>query len=821
MFLRAEMNGVSVSEVPIRSFLGKRCSMLCSFGTFGYVLAVIVVLSSAFLGYCDDDFSMVSVPLGFEISGFDRTKNWVSKNGVFAFGFLEKYGDDDVDGFAVGVRYNLGDHKEVSIPVWTVGGGVRVSDNSTFRLAMDGRLELIENHSGIVVWSSNTSTLGVQKAGLLDSGNLVLLDDDNKVVWESFSSPINTLLPGQSLHFPQNLRAPSAQSVSSYYSLEIRQTGELALVWEHNVTYWRSHFSSSASVKEARFESTGVLGLYEDSSKAVWSVTSKDFGDPSVTLRHLRIDQDGNLRIYSWNNEVGSWKVGWQAVINQCNVFGSCGLYSICGYNTSGPACNCLHTDSLDSGSSASAVDLGSSGCKKMVDLGNCRLHTSMMVMKQTVLYGLYPPLDVKMFLSEEACKEYCTNDTSCVAATSKNDGSGVCTIKRTSFISGYNSPSVPSISFLKVCQVPLAVAAHAANHHYNGESVSLSSDRLAAGESRKRLIEGVAIIVLMTVSIVLSVEGLVLWVMFHRRKMKTQLRIPFRKDGHMNPHCTAVVRISFEEIKELTNEFAVRLGPSVFKGTLPNKIPIVAKILNNTVLPEKEFRLAVSTLGAMHHRNLVSLRGFCYESEHKLLIYEYVPNGSLDKWLLGLNKDQNKWLWHQRLNIAVEVARALAYLHLECTQCIPHGNLKLENVLLSENFSVKLTDFGLQTLMMKEPASSSESPSEKDIQMLGEMLLQIVTCQREVFMKSPQEILDDLARKETPVGSEDTKALERVVRIAFWCMQTQPFLRPSISEVLKVLEGTLSVDNPPSDFIFRHESMTDSEVVAEMETEC
>nr|GLL31758.1 G-type lectin S-receptor-like serine/threonine-protein kinase SD3-1 isoform X2 [Ipomoea trifida] len=798
------MNGVSVSEVPIKNFL-----------------AVIVVLSSAFLGYCggddDNDFSMVSVPLGFEISGFDRTKNWVSKNGVFAFGFLEKYGGYDVDGFVVGVRYNLGDLEDVNVPVWTVGGGVRVSGNSTFRLAMDGRLELIENHSGIVVWSSNSSTLGVQKASLLDSGNLVLLDDDNKVVWESFSSPINTLLPGQSLHFPQNLRAPSTQSISSYYSLEIRRTGELALVWEHNVTYWRSHFGSSASVEEARFEPNGVLGLYEDSSEAVWSVTSKDFGDPSVTLRHLRIDQDGNLRMYSWNDEVRSWKVGWQAVVNQCNVFGSCGLYGICGYNTSGPTCNCLYTDSLDSGTSASAVDLGSSGCKKMVDLGNCRLHTSMMVMKQTVLYGLYPPLDVTMVLSEEACKEYCTNDTSCVAATSKNDGSGVCTIKRTSFISGYNNPSVPSVSFLKVCQVPLAVAARAANnHHYNGELVSLPSNRLADGESRKRLIEGVAIIVLMTVSIVLGVEGLALWVMFKRRKIKTRLRIPFGKDGHMSPHCTAVVRITFEEIKELTDEFAVQLGPSVFKGTLPNRIPVVAKILSDTVVPEKEFRLAVSTLGAMHHRNLASLRGFCYEPEHKLLIYEFVPNGSLDKWLLDLNKDRTKWSWHQRLNIALEVARALAYLHLECPQCIPHGNLKLENVLLSENFSVKLTDFGLQTLMSKESASSSESPSERDIHMLGEMLLQIVTSQREVLMESPQEILDELSQKGTPVvGSEDMKALERVVRIAFWCMQTQPFLRPSISEVLKVLEGTLSVDNPPSDFVFRHESMTDSEAVA------
>lgn len=443
-----------LSGVPIKHIPGKNCS-ISSFGRFDSVLTVILLLGfAAISGFCDEH-SMVLVPLGFEISGFDTSKNWVSENGDFAFGFLKREAAD-FDGFIVGIRYNLGPDKAANLPVWSVGGGVGVSMNSTFRLAMDGRLILLENRRGLVVWSSNTSNLGVQTASLLDNGNLVLMGGSDNVVWESFNSPTNTLLPGQSLRFPRNLRAPSTKSTSSYYTFVIQRSGVLALVWENNVTYWRSKLSSSAVVKEARFDSDGLLGLYDDADKVVWSVSSKDFGDPSVTLRHLRMDQDGNLRIYSWDRVVRSWRSGWQAVEDQCNVFGSCGLYSVCGYNSTGPVCGCLYSDPLESGN----VDSGGSGCNKMVDLGNCKMHTSMLVIKQTILYGLYPPHDVNIMLSEEACKEYCSNDTTCIAVTSKNDGTGLCTVKRSSFISGYQSPSIPATSFLKACLVPLAVSA-------------------------------------------------------------------------------------------------------------------------------------------------------------------------------------------------------------------------------------------------------------------------------------------------------------------------------------------------------------------------
>ncbi|KAK2995443.1 hypothetical protein RJ640_002740 [Escallonia rubra] len=806
--------GQLVSEVPIKKFPGKSYR-IHSFGTFGCVSAVILFLGFARSGFCDE-FSMVSVPLGFEISGLDKSKNWVSENGVFGFGFMEK--NDDVEGFIVGIRYNLG-AKVANVPVWTIGGGLRVSMNSTFRLNMDGRLILFENLSGSIVWSSNTSNLGVLKASLLNNGNLVLLGTGDKVLWKSFDSPTSTLLPGQSLRFPQNLRAPSTKSTSSYYSFVIRRFGELALVWEDNVTYWRSHLSSSALVKEARFDSSGVLGLYDDNEKAVWSISSKDFGDNSVILRHLKIDKDGNLRIYSWDNAIRTWRAGWQAVEDQCSVFGSCGLYSVCGYNSTGPVCDCLHLDSLTSGNGAPSMDLGGSGCKKMVDLANCKMRTSMVVMKQTVLYGLYPPHDFDISLSQEACREYCSNDTSCIAVTSKNDGSGLCTVKRTSFISGYQGPSVPAMSFLKVCLVPEAVSARGANPHGTAAPDSVSSGRLRAhGSSGRRLIGAIVVIAFLTATVILTMELFVVGFIYRRKNIEGRTRIPFGKDANMNPHYSAIIRLSLEEVKELTLDFTTQLGPSVFKGVLPNKTPVVAKLINDAVASEKDFRVAVSTLGGTHHRNLVALKGFCFEPKQKILVYEYISNGSLDKWLFEIDQDQNQESWQQRLDIALGVARALAYLHTECQQCIIHGNLKLENVLLDETLVPKVTDFGLRSLSKKEMASSSESPSERDIYLFGEMLLQIVTCKREISGDSQHQILEKLNQAQKYVASEDFSGVERMTRIAFWCMQSRPFLRPSIGEVIKVLEGTLSVDRPPVAFAFSHENTIEGEVRTEIE---
>ncbi|KAL8255519.1 hypothetical protein R6Q59_030586 [Mikania micrantha] len=791
-------------QIPIKNLKGNSFRII-SFYTISCpcsVLALVVLLSFADCALCEEH-SINSAPLGFEISGFSydshrndvgygKVENLVSENGVFQLGFLEKDGGE----FVVVIRYNLGP-KSVNLPVWTVGGGVRVSVNSTFKLSLDGRLILFENRSNSIIWSTDTSNLGVETVTLLNNGNLVLMGNQNRVIWQSFDRPTNTLLPGQTLSYPQNLRAPSTKSVSSYYTFVVNPDG-LALMWENNITYWKTDLvSSSATAKEVSFNPNGVLELYDDMKRIVWSVSSKDFGESSVSLRHLRMNQDGNLRIYSWDDDVHVWRVGWQAVEDQCNVFGSCGLYSVCGYNSTGPVCGCLYSDILDTGNVLPSPDSGGSGCKKMVDLENCKAHTSMLVMKQTVLYGLYPPHDVDMMLNEEDCKDYCSNDTTCYALTSKNDGSGLCTLKRTAFISGSTSPSIPSTSFLKVCLVPQAVAAKGAKPNATPKGVSFPFQG-----NFSKIVRAVVFVVLMTVLVILVLEMFVVLFVYHKRR-KNSLKGTV-KGAKMNLENTSLIRLSFKEIHELTSGFSNQLGFFVFKGLLFEETVVAAKVLDAIVLSEKEFIKAVSILGGIHHRNLVSLKGFCFEPKHKILVYECIPNGSVDKWLLDGKEEKS---WQKRVDIAVGVTRALAYLHTECQLCIPHGNLKLENVLLDENLSPKVTDFGIKSFLQSEGlcSSSNESPSEKDIYMLGKLLIEIVVLSRETIGDSLDQVMEKVMQEQKYLDSEDLRGVERVARISLWCMQNQPFLRPSVGEVMKVLEGTLSVDRPPSSFAYRN----------------
>ncbi|CAM8913493.1 unnamed protein product [Rhodiola kirilowii] len=820
-----------ISEITtINHFQGKTCKVRIFTGSTWSLLLILLSVGFPGSGFCTE-IPLVSEPIGFQISGFDRTRVWVSPNGLFAFGFLDVVVDDDDggggdgDGFMVGIRYNLG-AESANVPVWTVGGGIRVPENSTLSLIENGKLVLVDNFNNLIVWSSNSSELGVQKVTLLNNGNLVLMDSMSNVVWGSFNSPTNTLLPGQSLRFPQTLRAPSTKSTTSFYNCVIRQSsgmhrvGELALVWESNVTYWRSSLKSPGVVTEASFDSNGVLRLVDDSNSTLWSMESQDSHDVMILLRHLRMDRDGNLRIYSWNREARTWRVVWQAVQDQCNVFASCGLYSVCGYNSTGPVCDCLYQDPLNSAKGgAFGMDLGSSGCRKMVDLNSCRTNTSMMPIKHTSLYAVYPPEDFELMLSEKACREYCSNDTTCIAVTSRNDGSGLCTVKRTSFISGSSSPSIPATSYLKVCLVPQAVATGGTNPHRFGLMPPPQSEKLISreGNSNTGLIGGIAVVVVVTVCGFLAMELFFIGFIYRKRQLRAKTRIPFGKDAQMNPNYSIVARLSYTEVEELAQNFSNQLGPSVFKGLLPNKVPVVVKVLTYVTALEKEFRIIVSTLGGIHHRNLVPLKGFCFEPKHKCLIYEFVSNDALDKWLLQTQQDESPEMWLQKLNIAIGIARALAYLHLECQRCIPHGNLKLHNVMLDDNLVPKVTDYGIQSLFQKDEATSSESPSEKDIYAFGVLLLQIISYQAGSVTNALSDLIEQVNSRQISNCSNEQ---ERMRRIALWCVQSQPFLRPSIGEVVKVLEGTLTVDIPPSPFGSRQHNHPELESSGEIRVE-
>lgn len=156
--------------------------------------------------------------------------------------------------------------------------------------------------------------------------------------------------------------------------------------------------------------------------------------------------------------------------------------------------------------------------------------------------------------------------------------------------------------------------------------------------------------------------------------------------------------RYSYSKLQKATKNYSQKLGDgafgSVYEGTLPNGTRVAVKMLEKaSVQGEKQFRAEVASMGAIRHLNLVRLHGFCSEGSHRLLVYEYMPNGSLDSWLFGkknVGTTEKLLDWEQRLNIALGTARALAYLHEECSDHIIHLDVKPENILLDHQFCPK-----------------------------------------------------------------------------------------------------------------------------------
>lgn len=131
------------------------------------------------------------------------------------------------------------------------------------------------------------------------------------------------------------------------------------------------------------------------------------------------------------------------------------------------------------------------------------------------------------------------------------------------------------------------------------------------------------------------------------------------------------------------------------YKGILTDERVVAVKRLNGIAQGDEEFWAEVSTIGTINHMNLVRMWGFCSEANHKLLVYEYVENKSLDGHIFS-----SKFIgWIERFKVALGVAKGLAYLHNECLEWVIHCDIKPENILLDSEFEPKITDFGLAKL--------------------------------------------------------------------------------------------------------------------------
>ncbi|WRX09562.1 Protein kinase domain - like 10 [Theobroma cacao] len=208
----------------------------------------------------------------------------------------------------------------------------------------------------------------------------------------------------------------------------------------------------------------------------------------------------------------------------------------------------------------------------------------------------------------------------------------------------------------------------------------------------------GVLTLTLMVTLIILYLRSRRAEVEENRKKIKKFLE-DFRP---LNP-----TRYSFADLRKMTNEFEKKLGQggygSVFKGELENGVPVAVKVLDHSKGNGEDFTNEVNTIGRIHHINVVRLLGFCADESDRALVYEFMPNKSLDKFIFPANSRRPKLSWGKLQDIAIGVARGIEYLHQGCDQRILHFDIKPQNILLDIDFNPKISDFGLAKLFPKK----------------------------------------------------------------------------------------------------------------------
>ncbi|KAM7481203.1 hypothetical protein LguiB_005786 [Lonicera macranthoides] len=292
--------------------------------------------------------------------------------------------------------------------------------------------------------------------------------------------------------------------------------------------------------------------------------------------------------------------------------------------------------------------------------------------------------------------------------------------------------------------------------------------------------------------------------------------------------------RYSYADIKRITDQFKDKLGEGgygmVYKGKLSDEIFVAVKVLNNVKGNGEEFINEVGTIGRIHHIHVVRLVGYCADGFRRALVYEFLPNDSLEKFIFN-----NTLLgWEKLQDIALGIARGIEYLHQGCDQRIVHFDIKPHNILLDQNMNPKISDFGHAKLCSKEHSAVSMTAARgtmgyiapevlsrsvgkvscrSDVYSFGMLLLEMVGGRKNTNTKAntnqvyfPEWIYDHLAKgKELEIRIEedgDAIVMKKLTIVGLWCIQWYPVDRPSMKEVVQMLEGEgENMSMPPNPF--------------------
>lgn len=725
----------------------------------------------------------------------------ISSGGRFKLGFFKPGNSSN---YYIGMWYE----KVVKqTAVWVANREKPVLDKNSAELKiLDGNLVLVDG-SRTPIWSTNISSSKSNSlvAVLQDDGNLILTDEGNSTppLWQSFNNPGNTWLPGAKLSY--NNVTKTKQLLTSWkspddpapglYSLELDPNEKQYIIrFNRTEKYWdtgpwngrifsevpemRANYIYNFSYEEKQNESYFTYSLYDD----------------SIISRFI-MDVSGQIKQLTWLDTSNEWNLFWSQPRQQCEVYAFCGPFATC--QESLPFCNCLDGYKHSSESEWNQNDF-SGGCERKTksQCGNANgekdgfwMHPQMKVPanSRNVAAG-----------SAAECESTCLNNCNCTAYAYDN------------------SCSIWDGGLLNMQQL--------SQNDGRGESiyVRVAASDIPKSKSKKGIPIGVSVGSAAAVVILLGI----LFVVFRRRRRHIV--------GSGKTVEGSLVAFGYKDLQHATKNFSEKLGGggfgSVFKGKLSDSSVIAVKRLDSISQGEKQFRSEVSTIGTIQHVNLVRLRGFCSEGNKKLLVYDYMEKGSLDSHIFT-EKESDVMDWKTRYQVALGTARGLTYLHEKCRDCIIHCDIKPENILLDAQLCPKVADFGLAKLVGRdfsrvlttmrgtrgylapEWISGVAITAKADVYSYGMMLLEIVSGRRNSEYSQDGKVKffpswavrvvvdegDILSLLDYRLDrAVDAEEVSRICKVAFWCIQDDELQRPSMGQVVQILEGVLEVNLPP-----------------------
>ncbi|XP_062090765.1 G-type lectin S-receptor-like serine/threonine-protein kinase CES101 [Humulus lupulus] len=740
---------------------------------------------------------------GQQLRASNSSDDVVSANGVFKLGFYSP-------GSYLSIWYrNIEKNPEV---IW-LGNRYPIPDPSAvFTLDFDGKLKITSKRGQLIVLNPNQNKSGNVTASLMDSGNFVLYEvSDNgtlgKVLWQSFDYPINTLLPGMKLGM--NLENGQSWIVSSWLSWLALTPGAFRLgvdpggtnqlvLWKREDVYWTSGVWKNGSFQNAP-ELTRRADLFEFSfvsnkEEKYFSYKARN----TSTVSRLEVNFWGQIVQYVLAKDGISWE--------------NTTLVSLCKHGKEFPSLvECVKHNPSTCSSNNSEI---------FVPIRSYANSTKSSYM------------DYNTNISLIDCQATCWKNCSCIGCVTLHQNGTGC----------FYMTNISDVSL----DERFDFGFYLESRFRSGGATNVGGTKRDSREGKKQIWW----ILWFIIAAITGVTVLLFGYLFYRRRRllrllqqtgnsessKDEAFLQLRSQApSINPLSgTDTLRrgrkgqdyelFSFADIIAATDNFSLanKLGEGgfgpVYKGKLPDGQEIAVKRLaRHSGQGLEEFMNEITLIAELQHTNLVSLLGCCTHAEEKMLIYEYMPNKSLDFFLF--DPIRRKILdWEKRVNIIEGIAQGLLYLHKYSRLRIIHRDLKASNILLDEDMNPKISDFGMARIfgrneltantervvgtygyMSPEYAMNGIFSVKSDVYSFGVLLLEIATGKKNTIgTVTLIELAWDLWNKEESFGLVDEsidlsypkEEFMKCVRIGLLCVQELATERPTMSDVIFMLSN-------------------------------